>query len=322
MTPYDLEIRRIIKNVKSRGARRVMIQAPDGLKQYLADLCRELEKADVLPIISADPCYGACDLATREASITKADLLIHVGHVKFKPGKDEMYTIYVPARHLAELGPLGEKAGAFLNSKGIKRVGLVANTQHHEYLQEFGKALSKFGVKAVIDKQSRGLILGCRVEAAKRIEGEVDAFVYLGGGDFHGLGAALAVEKQVYIADPYRGEVRDLEKLKRKILAKRWWTIKEALDAKTFGIVIVSKTGQFEWQQASALKSGLEKHGRTAFLIIVDDVNWERIAPFTFVDAFIVTGCPRIALDNQDSFAKPVLGMEDAQELLKRVHTD
>jgi diphthamide biosynthesis enzyme Dph1/Dph2-like protein len=51
----------------------------------------------------------------------------------------------------------------------------------------------------------------------------------------------------------------------------------------------------------------------------MDEVNWERMAPFTFVEAFIITGCPRISLDNQESFGKPVLNEEDAEELLKRV---
>jgi diphthamide biosynthesis enzyme Dph1/Dph2-like protein len=54
-------------------------------------------------------------------------------------------------------------------------------------------------------------------------------------------------------------------------------------------------------------------------LIAADDVDWERMAAFSFIEAFIVTGCPRITLDNQESFGKPVLNEEDAYDLLKRV---
>ncbi|MGB9622589.1 MAG: diphthamide synthesis protein, partial [Candidatus Bathyarchaeia archaeon] len=61
----------------------------------------------------------------------------------------------------------------------------------------------------------------------------------------------------------------------------------------------------------------LESKGRRAVMLVADEVNWERLSCFTFVDVFIITGCPRISLDNQESFGKPVLNGEDARELLK-----
>jgi 2-(3-amino-3-carboxypropyl)histidine synthase len=86
----------------------------------------------------------------------------------------------------------------------------------------------------------------------------------------------------------------------------------------TFGIILVTKSGQFNKESAMRIKSGLEEHGREVVLITADDVNWERMAAFPFVEAFVVTGCPRIALDNQEAFGRPVLNEEDAYELLKR----
>jgi 2-(3-amino-3-carboxypropyl)histidine synthase len=316
---YDLELERIAKEVKSRGARCVLIQAPDGLKQYLKGLHEKLVKGGATVFLSADPCYGACDLAEEEATLMGADLLIHVGHSKFSGAKEKIPTIYLPARHLIKMKGLSAKTAEFLKARGIKRTGLIANTQHQWYLQEFRRRLSRAGIEAVVDKETGGLILGCRYSAAKNVEDAVDAVVYVGGGDFHALGVALALEKNVYIADPYRNEIRDVERLKKKVLAKRWWSITEAAKAKTFGIILVTKSGQFNKESAIHIKSGLEARGREVVLIAAGDVNWERMTAFPFVEVFIVTGCPRITLDNQESFGKPVLNEEDAHELLKRV---
>jgi len=315
---YNLELERIAKEVRSRRARRVLIQAPDGLKQYLKELYERLVKDGANVFLSADPCYGACDLAEEEAALMGADLLIHVGHFKFSSTKEKIPTIYMPARHLIKMNAILTKTADFLKAKGIKRAGLVAGTQHQGYLQEFKRMLSKAGIEAVVDKATGGLILGCRCAAAKNVENAVDAVVYVGGGDFHALGVALCLEKDVYIADPYRNEVRDVERLKKKVLAKRWWSIAEAAKVKTFGVILVTKSGQFNKESAMRIKSGLEEHGREVVLITADDVNWERMAAFPFVEAFVVTGCPRIALDNQEGFGRPVLNEEDAYELLKR----
>jgi len=319
LSSYDLEVERVVKEVKSRGARRVLIQTPDGLKQYLKDLHERLVKEGITVVLSADPCYGGCDLADEEAALMGAELLIHVGHFKFSDAEEEIPTIYLPARHLTKMSVLSAKAVEFLKAKGVKRAGLVANAQHQGYLQEFKRALSKAGIEAVVDKTTGGLILGCRVAAAKSIEDAVDAIVYVGGGDFHALGVALALEKDVYIADPYRNEVRDIARLKKKVLAKRWWSIAEAAKAKTFGIILVTKSGQLNKEAAMRLKGALEERGREVVLIAADDVNWERMAAFPFIEAFIVTGCPRITLDNQESFGKPVLNEEDAYDLLRRL---
>lgn len=318
LVSYDLDPERIVELVKASGAKRVLIQAPDGLKQYVKDLCENLNEQGAMAIVSGDPCFGGCDLAYSEASFVGADLLVHIGHQEFQAGGDKIPTIYIPAGQKVDLKKLAAVTADLLKKKGVRKVGLVTTVQHKDYLKVLGRALEESGIEQKIDKESGGIIMGCRLSAAKRIEGDVDAFVFLGGGDFHGLGVALAVEKEVYVADPYRDEVRDLAKLKRKVLAKRWWGIMEATKAKSFGIVMVTKTGQFSEETALRLKRDLEERGKRAYLIAMDEVNWERMAPFTFVEAFIITGCPRISLDNQDSFGKPVLNVEDALELLKR----
>jgi 2-(3-amino-3-carboxypropyl)histidine synthase len=102
-------------------------------------------------------------------------------------------------------------------------------------------------------------------------------------------------------------------------MAKRWWAIAEAAKAKKFGVVMVTKSGQFQRRAAEKLRDCLEAKGREAYMLVADEINWERLAPFGFVEAFIITGCPRIALDNRDGFNRPLLNEDDAHELMKRL---
>jgi len=315
--PYDLQAEAVVKEARRRGARRVLIQLPDGLKQYSGEVYRALAGEGITAFISADPCYGACDLAEGEAEALGADLLVHIGHARFGQG-ERVPTIYVPARFTGDVRELCSKAAELLRERGVRRVGLVTTVQHEGQLPEFTRALSRIGIEAVVDGETGGVVLGCRTTAAERIESRVDAFLFVGSGEFHALGVALAVGKDVYIADPSKGEVRG-EGLKKKALAKRWWAIMEAVKAKAFGVVVVTKFGQQDLDSAAGIGAELKRKGREVFMLAAGDVSWERLAGFTFLDAFVITGCPRIPLDNQELFGKPVLSGEDALELLKRV---
>jgi len=319
MSDYDFELERVAREARGRGARALLIQAPDGLKQHLAEFYGRLEAMGFSPIISADPCYGGCDLAEGEAQSVGADMIIHIGHHRFSERGEGVPTLYVPAAHIADLRELAAKAAGIMAGKGFRAVGLVANTQHLPYIGEFAKGLEAAGVRAVVDGRTGGLVLGCRTAAATAIEGEVDALLFIGGGDFHALGVANAVEKEVYAADPYRGEVKDMAPVKRRELAKRWWAIMEAMRAKTFGVVVVTKSGQLDAVGAKSLKARLEGKGRRVFMIAAREASWERLSGFAFADAIVVTGCPRVAPDNQASFPKPVLNMQECEELLKRL---
>jgi len=316
-TPYDLENEKIISEIKSRGVKTVIIQAPDGLKAHLKDLWMELSSAGITVYISADPCYGGCDLADDIGRKLGAEMLIHIGHNKFVRTAEEIPTLYIPAPYLVDLSELIRRSVEFLRSRGVRRVGLVASLQHVHSLKNFVEGLRSKGFEVVVDDATGGVVLGCNGEAAKRIAGSVDIILHVGGGDFHALGVALSVEIPVYIADPYKGEIRDVERLKRKTLARRWWAIQEARRAQIFGVVVVAKVGQFNRDLALLIKRELEARGRKALMVVAEEVNWERLSSLTFVDSFIITGCPRISLDNQEIFGKPVLNSEDFKELLK-----
>ena len=97
MKGFDFEEERIKQEITRLNAKRVLLQMPEGLKPEAPRLAKIVEKAGALPIISGNPCYGACDLATTEAESLDADLVIHFGHAKLLK-HEKVQTLYLEAR--------------------------------------------------------------------------------------------------------------------------------------------------------------------------------------------------------------------------------
>jgi 2-(3-amino-3-carboxypropyl)histidine synthase len=76
---YNLELEKAVKEIKTKKAKRVLIQLPEGLKpraQEIVDFLQEKTKAKC--IIWLGTCYGACDIPKADF-----DLLIQWGHSKW-----------------------------------------------------------------------------------------------------------------------------------------------------------------------------------------------------------------------------------------------
>ena len=80
---YDLELERIIKEIKKNKAKNVLIQLPDGLKQKATEIASFIEeKTKATCMIWLGSCFGACD--TPPVKDLKIDLLIQFGHSEWK----------------------------------------------------------------------------------------------------------------------------------------------------------------------------------------------------------------------------------------------
>src|SRR5436309_7599868 len=137
---YDLEEDRLVAEITGRGARRLLVQLPDGLKNEgprLASLIREKTGAEVF--VSASPAWGACDLSLDAASRLKADLLVHYGHNEFlRDGSNGIPVLYIPAKSKHEVLPVVEKAVPLLQGK---TVGLATTVQHLHAVSGMAKFL-------------------------------------------------------------------------------------------------------------------------------------------------------------------------------------
>src|SRR6266498_2067392 len=121
MSMFDLEENKLLAEITGRGARRILIQLPDGLKNEgarLAGLVRERTGAEVF--VSATPAWGACDLSLDAAARLKADLLVHYGHNEFlRDGSNGIPVLYIPAKSKHEVLPVVEKAVPLLQGKTV-----------------------------------------------------------------------------------------------------------------------------------------------------------------------------------------------------------
>lgn len=77
---YDLELDRVVREIKKSKAKRVCIQLPDGLKDKALEIVNFIEKnTKAKCVIWLESCYGACDTP----ELKNIDLLIQFGHSKF-----------------------------------------------------------------------------------------------------------------------------------------------------------------------------------------------------------------------------------------------
>ena len=87
---YDLELDKVVSEIKDTKAKIVLLQFPDGLKQYATAVVDWLEKQeeikDVDFLIWFGSCYGACDTPVLGKELeNKIDLIIQFGHNELMP---------------------------------------------------------------------------------------------------------------------------------------------------------------------------------------------------------------------------------------------
>jgi 2-(3-amino-3-carboxypropyl)histidine synthase len=82
---YNLDLEKAVEMINSEGHKRVLVQFPDGLKQYakaIVDYLEEKTSAEIL--IYLGNCFGACDTPVGIDKL-KIDLMIQFGHNSLMP---------------------------------------------------------------------------------------------------------------------------------------------------------------------------------------------------------------------------------------------
>ena len=81
---YELELSRVVKEIKKTKAKKILLQFPDGLKPYATQIQEKIKselgkqsKTDIL--IYMDTCFGACDIPLESKSLG-VDLIVQFGH--------------------------------------------------------------------------------------------------------------------------------------------------------------------------------------------------------------------------------------------------
>jgi 2-(3-amino-3-carboxypropyl)histidine synthase len=314
MSMFDLEEDRLLAEITGRGARRILIQLPDGLKNEgprLAALVRGKTNAEAF--VSAVPAWGACDLSLDAAHRLKADLLVHYGHNEFlRDNSNGVPVVYIPAKSNHPVIPIVEKSLSLLQGK---KIGIATTIQHLHQLPQVVSLLETKGFKVQTPARGpwaheNGQVLGCDYFGLRKIQSEVDSFLVI-GSYFHGLGAALSVEKPTILADPYDGTVRVLDDDRDRIIRQRYGMIERAKMASNFGVIVSTKPGQSNPQMAITILKHIEDAGKKGVILYADEVLPQKLLDFIDIDVFVDTACPRLALDDPERFPKPIITRDE-----------
>lgn len=292
----------LISELKQRGAERVALQAPEGLKRRLPELALDLKSAGFTVLISGDPCYGACDL---DIDLLKdADLLIHLGHAPVDKTERVLYDIF---RMDFDPEVVLNAIPYFTNS----RIGLVTTVQHVHLIPEVCRILKNAGISVTVGEGSdrtpyAGQILGCSFEAARRTgESEI---LYIGTGVFHPLGVQIATGSKVIACDPYTKKIEEING--ERLLRRRYALIEKAKQAEQIGIIVSPKSGQARRDLATELASLSPK----TILVHLREVTPDQLLNLG-LSCYVNTACPRLAYDDQVRWPVPVLTPQEFEIL-------
>ena len=284
----------LIAELTRRGVERVALPAPEGLKRSLGPLAEDLRNAGFFVIISGDPCYGACDLDT--GILQEADILVHLGHAPVDETQGVLYEImrmdFDPRVVLSAVPYLSEE-----------RIGLVTTVQHVHLLPGIAGVLEEAGYQALIGSgEGRtpydGQILGCLYDTARKTG--ASEILYIGTGQFHPLGVAIATRARVIACDPYTRTCGIVDG--ERLLRRRFGLIEQAREARQFGIIVSPKSGQCRRELAERLLTLSER----AVLISLREVSPDQLLNLK-LPCYVNTACPRLAYDDQVRWPVPVL---------------
>ncbi|WP_296804332.1 diphthamide biosynthesis enzyme Dph2 [uncultured Methanobrevibacter sp.] len=316
MSMYNMDLDKVIRKINSKNVETVGLQFPEGLKMQATKIARKIEEeTESTVIISGDPCFGACDVSDYKMK-GSVDLIVHYGHTPL-PLKYEVPTIFVEA--FANID-IKENLNQCLDElKDYSRIGLVTTTQHLHLLNEIKDYLEDNGKEVVLGSSKstrKGQVLGCNFSSIKNLDAEI--FLFIGSGNFHPLGINLFSNTPVLALDPYNNELRKMDEYADRILRIRFARITKARTAEKWGIIVSSKEGQYRMNLAKEIKKILEEQGMEAYIILMDNVSPDALLPYMELDAFVVSACPRIAIDDSQMYKKPLLTPQELEIVLNK----
>ncbi|MEM2122885.1 MAG: diphthamide biosynthesis enzyme Dph2 [Candidatus Bathyarchaeia archaeon] len=316
---YEIDLTPIIRRISKANHKRILLQFPDGLRPIAWKIANKFMEHGLGVIVSADPCYGPCDLAYMELETLNCDLIVHLGHTP-PHGNYEGEALFIEAKSRLPIRDALEDSLKYLSN--YHRIGVAASVQHIHKISDASRFLKEHGKEPFIGKASNhtlydGQILGCNHTTALSIAQSVEAFIVISGGLFHGIGVQLATGKPVIVVDPYTGKAKPIDEHVEKALKLRRGAEKMFLEAQRIGIIVGLKSGQNRMEEAELLFKRLKDMGKAPVMICAREVTPENIDSFTELDAFVNTACPRIAIDGRRLFQKPILNYDEAEKILE-----
>ncbi len=320
---YDLELDKIKELIVKKQYKKIFLQMPEGLLNTpLQEILEVLSPLGIEIIVEGDPSYGICDLAINKAIQFGCDLLIHFGHNKFgfhqKIQIASLDILLIPCFVTFEISSYHPKLSEKLLDLKWSNVGLVATIQHLRNLVELKTHLDSIGIESHIQRE--GQILGCNVESIRGFSKQVDGIISLHAGHFHTYGLLLSTSIPILQLDPFSGEIKlFLDKDRKVLIRKRNGIITQARTANVWGILGSSKLGQYHPDIILRIEKILQDHNKSKILLIAENINLENLTNFTWIDAWVDTACPRLAIDDYIHSSKPIVTFKEFLYLFGKI---
>tara|TARA_Y100000310_G_scaffold124700_1_gene123407 strand:+ start:32805 stop:33539 length:735 start_codon:yes stop_codon:yes gene_type:complete len=201
----------------------------------------------------------------------------------------------------------------------FKKVALYASVQFVSLLDRVKEQLEEINVEWVISKASRtsieGQLLGCN-NYGLNLDKEVDCFLYVGDGKFHPLALVygqkdIVERKEVVVNDPLQKKmfllsVDDVSGILQKYRA----SLIKFMSSDTVGVIHTIKPGQEQFKASIPLEN---KFPNKKFYHFIDNnINFNHLEDFPFIQVWVNTACPRVGLDDQEKFRSGVVNLNDA----------
>jgi len=225
-----------------------------------------------------------------------------------------MKTLFLEAPYEKKI-KLDSKLIDYLKNNKFQRLGLFASIQFMDQLEQVKELLKDFTL--ITTKVPRTMhesqLLGCNTYALN-VE-EVDCYLYIGDGNFHPLALVLGQKdnkelKEVICNDP-RGEMKILTVAGIKTSLKKYrGSLMKFFTSKNIGVIITIKPGQEQFRPSLALEN---KYPDKKFYYFIDNnISFNQLENFPFIDTWVNTACPRIGFDDQEMFRRGVINLTDA----------
>ncbi len=305
---FEIDTAKILSTIREEGYTFVGLELPEGLRDKAAEIMEEIKaKTGCGVVVSSNPCYGACDVDDEALASLGCEAMFHLGHERLL-GKTRLPVYHIRVKMTGDPVPLIRVKLEKLQG----RVGLLTTAQHLHQLERVKEYLEKEGFEVLVGRargrtRFQGHVLGCSFAPARTIADKVDVFAFIGSGDFHPLGVALATGKKTISFDVETGMIKDMDELRDQVLRQRFAQIARVRDAMSFGIIIGEKAGQSRRKLAMEILDKLKKQGKKAYLISLREITPENLYSFRKLDALINTACPRIAIDDFRRYSQPML---------------
>lgn len=296
---YNFELSKTIRHIKRHKPARVALQFPDGLLKYAFKIKKILsEYAEI--IVLGDVVYGACCVDDTSAASLECELLVHYGHsclVDVTQMETRVLYVFVDisfdTAHLVEIF----KA----NFRG-RRTAVFGTIQYNAAVHAVKQAVDEWvaadasaqGTEIVVPQArplSPGEVLGC---TAPRVYG-VECGVYVGDGRFHL--ESFMMQNPALVCYKYCPFTRRMTR--EEFVPRR----RRTAVCGSVGI-IQSALGR---QGNPRIVDSLVRKVGPCYVFVLRELCEKMLAQFVFIDVFVQVGCPRLSIDWDGSFSKPLL---------------